>query len=80
MTSPTAEEHLSIFPRSRIAGSNQKESDSLSTANIRFRYEPTLHATERFRVHAVLDIPDNLVLGSMLDGGPLSVNQTRRTA
>lgn len=56
-------------------GSNQKDSDSLSSANLRFRYEPTLHATERFRVHAVLDIPDNLVLGSMPDGGPLSVNQ-----
>ena len=56
-------------------GSNQKDSDSLSTANLRFRYEPTLHATERFRVHAVLDIPDNLVLGSMPDGGPLSINQ-----
>ena len=56
-------------------GSNQKESDSLSSANLRFRYEPTLHATERFRVHAVMDIPDNLVLGSMPDGGPLSINQ-----
>lgn len=62
-------------PLTDRVGSNQKESDSLSTANIRFRYEPTLHATERFRVHAVLDIPDNLVLGSMPDGGPLSINQ-----
>ena len=62
-------------PLTDRVGSNQKESDSLSSANIRFRYEPTLHATERFRVHAVLDIPDNLVLGSSPDGGPLSVNQ-----
>ena len=62
-------------PLSNREGNNQKDSDSLSSANLRFRYEPTLHATERFRVHAVMDLPDNLVLGSTPDGGPLSTRQ-----
>ena len=56
-------------------GGNQKDSDSLSTANIRFRYAPTLHITEQFKVYATMDLPDNLVLGSTPDGGPLSINQ-----
>lgn len=62
-------------PLTDRAGSNRKESNSLSSANIRFRYSPTLHVTEQMRVYATLDLPDNLVLGSTPDGGPLSINQ-----
>jgi len=59
-------------------GSNQsvpQDSSSLASANIRFRYEPTVHIGEHLRVHTTLDLPDNLVLGSSPDGGPLSVSQ-----
>ena len=56
-------------------GSNRKDSDSLSSANIRFRYTPTLHVTEQLKVYATMDLPDNLIMGSTPDGGPLSINQ-----
>ena len=58
---------------SRVAGVNQ-DSASLASANIRFRYEPTIHVGEQLRVHTTLDLPDNLVLGSTPDGGTMSVN------
>ena len=46
-------------------------SDSLAGANMRLRLSPTIHVSERLRVHTTLDILDNLVLGSTPDGGPL---------
>ena len=45
-------------------------SDSLASANIRFRYQPTIHVSESLRIHTTLDILDNLVLGSTPIGGP----------
>ena len=56
---------------SRVAGVRQ-ESESLASANMRFRYEPTIHLGEQLRVHTTLDLPDNLVLGSTPDGGTMS--------
>ena len=53
----------------------QQEANSLASANMRFRYEPTVHIGEQLRVKTTLDLPDNLVLGSTPDGGPLSINQ-----
>lgn len=38
-----------------------------SFANMRFRTEPTLAVTEHIRVHSMIDIFDNLVLGSTPD-------------
>jgi uncharacterized protein (TIGR04551 family) len=46
------------------------ESDSLSSANMRFRYAPTLHISEDLRIKTTVDIFDNLVLGSTPDGAP----------
>jgi uncharacterized protein (TIGR04551 family) len=43
---------------------------SLSSANIRFRYQPTIHVSESLRINTTLDILDNLVLGSTPVGGP----------
>ncbi len=43
--------------------------DSIADANLRFRYAPTLHISENLRVRSVMDILDNLVLGSTPDGG-----------
>ena len=41
---------------------------SVSSANMRFRYQPTLHLAENVRVRATIDMLDNLVLGSTPDG------------
>jgi uncharacterized protein (TIGR04551 family) len=61
----------------RASGAINEESDSLSSANIRFRYEPIIHIGEQLRIHSVLDLPSNLILGSTPDGGPM--NLYRRT-
>lgn len=62
-------------PLSSRERSVKQESNSLASANLRFRYEPTIHISEQIRVHSTVDIPDNLVLGSTPDGGPLSISQ-----
>ncbi len=46
--------------------------ETLAGANMRFRYQPTVHISEGLRVRATLDILDNLVLGSTADGYPRS--------
>jgi hypothetical protein len=38
-----------------------------ASANMRLRLEPTLHVTDNVRVHAQIDVLDNLVLGSTPD-------------
>jgi len=47
-----------------------KESESLTSANMRFRYAPTLHISEDLRIKTTVDIFDNMVLGSTPDGAP----------
>jgi uncharacterized protein (TIGR04551 family) len=42
--------------------------DNLTSADMRLRLEPTINVTEQVRVHAQLDIFDNLVLGSTPQG------------
>ena len=42
--------------------------DTLGGANIRLRLEPTINVSERVRVHAQIDIFDNLVMGSTPNG------------
>jgi uncharacterized protein (TIGR04551 family) len=39
----------------------------ISSANIRFRYQPTFHVSSALRIHATFDILDNLVMGSTPD-------------
>lgn len=45
------------------------DEDSLATANMRFRLEPTLNVSEHVRVRAQVDILDNHVLGSSMSPG-----------
>jgi uncharacterized protein (TIGR04551 family) len=59
----------------RVPGSTLKDVSTLGSANIRFRYKPTIHLGEKMRINSVMDIPDNLVLGSTVDGGPASLYQ-----
>ncbi len=59
---------------SRVGGAAQEAAESLASANLRFRYEPTVHIGEQLRVHGTLDLPDNLVLGSTPDGGPMGLS------
>jgi uncharacterized protein (TIGR04551 family) len=48
-------------------GSGADPATSLASANIRFRYQPTIHITSSLRIHATFDVLDNLVLGSTPD-------------
>jgi uncharacterized protein (TIGR04551 family) len=47
----------------------KRGAETVSDANIRFRYQPTIHITEALRIRSIMDILDNLVLGSTPDGG-----------
>jgi uncharacterized protein (TIGR04551 family) len=47
---------------------NRACDDNLSTANMRFRLEPTINVSETIRLHAQIDFLDNLVLGSTPEG------------
>ena len=40
----------------------------ITSANLRFRWDPTLHLAENVRIRAQIDMLDNLVLGSTPDG------------
>lgn len=41
---------------------------ALAFANMRFRMEPTIHLSDDVRIHAQLDVFDNMVMGSTPDG------------
>jgi uncharacterized protein (TIGR04551 family) len=55
----------SVF-ESQLSEEERKGSE-IASANIRFRYSPTLHVADWLRIHSTLDILDNLVLGSTPD-------------
>jgi uncharacterized protein (TIGR04551 family) len=57
-----------LDPSRALATANGAE--TLGTASIRFRLEPTINVTEDVRIKAQIDIFDNLVLGSTPDGFP----------
>jgi uncharacterized protein (TIGR04551 family) len=57
LTGNTAPQPNSINPE--LCGQN-----SLSGANVRFRFDPTLNLSEHVRIRAQIDMLDNLVLGS----------------
>ncbi len=52
--------------QSTLKGS-AKTNDRIAGANIRLRYSPTLHVADWLRVHATVDVLDNVVLGSTPD-------------
>lgn len=43
------------------------DEDSLASANLRFRYQPTFHLSRSLRIRAAVDVLDNLVMGSTPD-------------
>jgi uncharacterized protein (TIGR04551 family) len=45
--------------------------ESQASANIRLRYQPTVHVSETLRIKGTFDVLDNLVLGSTPDGGAI---------
>lgn len=57
-------------PETREGATFGRDADSLSGANMRFRYAPTIHISESLRVRTTLDIFDNMVLGSTPGSGP----------
>ncbi|MEE2756302.1 MAG: TIGR04551 family protein [Myxococcota bacterium] len=48
----------------------RRDGESQSSANMRLRYQPTVHISDALRIRATMDIFDNLILGSTPDGGP----------
>ena len=54
-----------LFPRPFL---DQAHRGTLTSANMRFRLEPTLHVSEQVRVLAQVDMLDNVVLGSTPEG------------
>jgi uncharacterized protein (TIGR04551 family) len=62
-----------VLPTLSKSQNLKTKSDTLSFANIRFRYEPILHISEKLRIKSTMDIADNLILGSTVDGGPASL-------
>ena len=51
--------------------------DTLSMANMRLRFQPTIHVSETLRIKTTVDALDNLVLGSTPDGGLYGQTQNR---
>ena len=43
------------------------DADIIGSANIRFRYKPTIHIDSTLRIHATFDFLDNVVMGSTPD-------------
>jgi uncharacterized protein (TIGR04551 family) len=62
-----------LFPRPLIDPAHR---GTLTSANMRFRVEPTLNVSEQVRVMGQLDLLDNLVLGQTPQGGLLSRSDT----
>lgn len=57
-----------VLPLSQNKVNNRgKGANTLASANIRLRLEPTLNIGESFKINAQLDVLDNLVLGSTPD-------------
>ncbi|MFL5299032.1 MAG: TIGR04551 family protein [Anaeromyxobacteraceae bacterium] len=66
-----------LFPRPLIDPAHR---GTLTSANMRFRVEPTLNVSEQVRVMGQLDLLDDLVLGQTPQGGLLSRSDaTNRT-
>ncbi|MBI5547236.1 MAG: TIGR04551 family protein [Deltaproteobacteria bacterium] len=54
-----------LFPRPALDPDRQ----TLADANMRWRMEPTLNVSEDVRIHAQVDVLDNVILGSTPEGG-----------
>lgn len=65
---PVAEDRGTAYPQ--FPGSATGRGDTQGMANLRFRLEPTINISEDVRVHAQLDLLDNLILGATPDGFP----------
>lgn len=53
-----------VAPPSSLVGSDDNDSTVVSSANIRFRWEPAFIIDEMLKISAQVDVLDNLVLGS----------------
>ena len=54
----------SLFPVPIIGSTSLEPHGTITSANMRFRLEPTLNVSEQVRIRAQIDMLDNLVLGS----------------
>ena len=51
-------------------GVSSQDAATIAGANLRLRYQPTVHISSKMRINATLDLLDNLVLGSTPDYQP----------
>jgi uncharacterized protein (TIGR04551 family) len=51
-------------------GVSTQDATTIAGANLRLRYQPTVHLSSKMRIHTTLDLLDNLVLGSTPDYQP----------
>lgn len=65
---PVPADRGTAYPQ--FPGSATGRENTLAMANMRLRLEPTINISEDVRVHAQLDLLDNLILGSTPDGFP----------
>lgn len=59
-----------VAPQTSLVDSDDNDSSVVSSANVRFRWEPTFVIDEALRISAQVDVLDNLVLGSTPAFGP----------
>jgi len=73
-TAGTRVRATSAVPPPTLFRRNAENTDTLTSANMRLRMQPTLNISEDIAIHATVDLMDNLVLGSTPDalGGNLS--------
>ena len=53
-----------------VGAVSSQAATTISGANLRLRYQPTVHLAPKMRIHTTLDLLDNLVLGSTPDFVP----------
>jgi uncharacterized protein (TIGR04551 family) len=51
-------------------GVSTQDATTIAGANLRLRYQPTVHLSSKMRIHTTLDLLDNMVLGSTPDYQP----------
>lgn len=64
---PLSENYTNNEDVSVSAQVGTEDAQVIASANMRFRYQPTIHISSALRVKATFDIMDNLVLGSTPD-------------
>ena len=69
MTENFTNNNIGTFTADEVGSGNDES--TLSSANMRFRYQPTIRISDSLSIHTTVDVMDNVVLGSTPDYNPL---------